>query len=189
MDTGIPVIFITGPSGVGKSTLLRQAINFQWPDRLKVIIPKKYTTRDLRTGEQDFELEKITPEKFRDLKQSFLVHYESYGRSYGLDAEIFSKPDFSKIYIQALPTGMALEAKKKLLAPWRVFICRLEAKPEEIRRRLIERGDEITLRQMVDRAKGSIKAKDQEGIDFTLSTSNAPENLITILKDRIFNVD
>ena len=102
-------------------------------------------------------------------------------------AETFAKPDFSKIYIQALPTGMALEVKKKLAAPWKVYICRLEAKPEEIRRRLIERGDEITLRQMVDRAKGASKPKNADEIDFTLSATIGPQELVTLLKDRIFS--
>jgi len=183
----IPVIFITGPSGVGKSTLLRQAFNSKWPRSLEVKIPKKFTTRELRTGEEKLELIKLTAKEYRDRKSELLVSYEDYGRQYGLEAEVFKKPDISKIYIQALPTSMALAAKAKLNAPWKVYICRLEQDPQVIVKRLVARGDKITLRQMVDRAKGASSLKSFSlRADFVLKTNKEPSLLVKQLNNSIF---
>ena len=184
-DFIVPVIFISGPSGVGKSTLLKQAIKSKWPDGLEVKVPKKFTTRSLRVGERKFELEKLSPEQFRDRKSEFLVHYQDYDKQYGLEAEIFERPEINKIYIQTMPTSMALVAKNKLSAPWKVFICRLEQDPQVILKRLIARGDKITLRQMVNRAKGANTPISKA--DFVIKTNREPDKLVEELKSNIAN--
>ncbi len=186
----IPVVFITGPSGVGKSTLLRQTLNFKWHNDLTVKIPKKYTTRELRADEESLELIKLGEEEYAESGSQFLVSYEDYGKKYGLEAEAFKKPDRSKIYIQALPTSMALAAKKKLQAetgPWRVYICKLEQEPEEIVKRLVARGDKITLRQILNRAKGANISKNSSlKVDFIFKTNKESRLLVEELSETLF---
>ena len=87
---------------------------------------------------------------------------------------------------------MALAARAKLKAPWKVHICRLKQDPEVIVKRLVQRGDKITLRQMVDRAKGAslvnnISMKDSASkTDLILKTNKEPSLLVQELRKSVF---
>ncbi len=76
-------ILIIGPTAVGKSTLLTQALK-DFPDELREIIT--YTTRSPRAGESEGDpYHFVTEEKFRELlaKNFFIEHAVVHGLLYG----------------------------------------------------------------------------------------------------------
>jgi guanylate kinase len=136
------LIVVTGPSGAGKGTLIREVLE-QVPGIGATV---SATTRDRRPGEQDGrEYYFLTLDEFlgRIERGDFLEHvpYVS-GHRYGtLRAELDRIRDAGKIPLLELETEGALRVKGEVPGAVTIFIS---ASVEELERRLRERATEST---------------------------------------------
>ena len=136
------LIVVTGPSGAGKGTLIREVLE-QVPG---VGATVSATTRDRRPGEQDGrEYYFLTLDEFlgRIERGDFLEHvpYVS-GHRYGtLRAELDRIRDAGKTPLLELETEGALRVKGEVPGAVTIFIS---ASVEELERRLRERATEST---------------------------------------------
>jgi len=81
VDTGV-LFVVSGPSGVGKSTLLKHCLSV-FPD---ISFSVSATTRDPRAGEEDgVDYHFVTRSRFDELvrEDAFIEHATVYDRSYG----------------------------------------------------------------------------------------------------------
>ena len=136
------LIVVTGPSGAGKGTLIREVLE-QVPGIGATV---SATTRDRRPGEQDGrEYYFLTLDEFlgRIERGDFLEHvpYVS-GHRYGtLRAELDRIRDAGKTPLLELETEGALRVKGEVPGAVTIFIS---ASVEELERRLRERATEST---------------------------------------------
>jgi guanylate kinase len=134
------VLVVTGPSGAGKGTLIRELLR-RVPD-LGVTISA--TTRDRRPGEQEGrEYWFLTPEQFLAKIEAgeFLEHVEYVsGHRYGtLRSELARIRTIGHIPLLELETEGALRVKREEPGAVTIFIS---AAVEELERRLRERATE-----------------------------------------------
>jgi guanylate kinase len=137
-----PVFVVTGPSGAGKGTLIRQLV-----DRIPVLeVAVSATTRPQRPGEADgVEYWFLSDEEFERRVQegAFLEHvpYVS-GRRYGtLRSEIGRIQEEGRVCVLELELEGALVVQRELPASVTLFIA---ADVPELERRLRERATEST---------------------------------------------
>src|ERR1700735_3414643 len=132
------VIVITGPSGVGKGTLIRE-LRERMPG---VVLAISATTRDPRPGEQDgVDYHFLAPEEFdrRVAADEFVEHANYSGRRYGtLRAELERGIATGGAVILESEVQGARQVRKAMPEAVAVFI----APPDEqaLRARLIARG-------------------------------------------------
>ena len=136
------VLVVTGPSGAGKGTLIRELLQ-RVPD-LEVTISA--TTRDRRPGEEDGrEYWFLTPQEFlaRIEAGAFLEHVEYVsGHRYGtLRSELDRIRDRGHIPLLELETEGALRVKADVPGAVTIFIS---AAVDELERRLRDRATEST---------------------------------------------
>jgi guanylate kinase len=134
------VLVVTGPSGAGKGTLIRELV-----DRVPGIeVTVSATTRDRRRGEQDGrEYWFLTDEDFleRVARSEFLEHVEYVsGHRYGtLRSELDRIAANGHVPLLELETEGALRVKHGVRGAVTIFIS---ARVEELERRLRERATE-----------------------------------------------
>jgi len=174
----IPCVFITGSSGTGKSTLLHRCLQTNWPGQLETRVPIKLATRALRSVEEAAELESISPSEFQRIitADDFQLHYENYGVRYGLARREFYSPDQSAVYLQALPTFVALKLRQSLASIWDVRICLLRADEEVVKQRLSKRNSPKNEKYFTQRVQGA-KFDFSKDADFVISTNTSPEDV------------
>jgi guanylate kinase len=136
------VIVVTGPSGAGKGTLIREVLQ-RVPG---VTASVSATTRDLRPGEVDGrEYHFLTLVAFLDrIEQGELLEHVTYvsGHRYGtLRSEIDRIRAQGKVPLLELETEGALKVKREVPGAVTIFIS---ASVEELERRLRERATEST---------------------------------------------
>jgi guanylate kinase len=136
------VLVVTGPSGAGKGTLIRELLR-RVPD-LEVTVSA--TTRDRRPGEQEGrEYWFLTPEDFlaRIEAGDFLEHVEYIsGHRYGtLRSELDRIQANGHVPLLELETEGALRVKSEVSGAVTIFIS---ATVDELERRLRERATEST---------------------------------------------
>jgi guanylate kinase len=155
-DSAPRVLVITGPSGVGKGTLIRE-LRRRFPDaRLSV----SATTRPPRSGERDGrDYHFLTPEEFdrRAEAGEFLEHAEYAGHRYGtLRSELDRGPVVLEIEVQG-----ARQVREALPAAVQVFI----APPsfEALRERLVGRGTDSPegIRNRLAQAERELEAQEE----------------------------
>jgi guanylate kinase len=134
------VLVVTGPSGAGKGTLIRELV-----DRVPGIeVTVSATTRDRRRGEQDGrEYWFLTDEDFleRVARSEFLEHVEYVsGHRYGtLRSELDRIAANGHVPLLELETEGALRVKHGVPGAVTIFIS---ARVDELERRLRERATE-----------------------------------------------
>ena len=143
MDERLPtVLVVTGPSGAGKGTLIRELV-----DRVPEIeVTVSATTRAQRPGEEDGrEYWFLTDADFlsRVAHGDFLEHVEYVsGRRYGtLRSELERIAGHGHVPLLELETEGALRVKRQVVGAVTIFIS---ARVEELERRLRERATEST---------------------------------------------
>jgi len=136
------VLVVTGPSGAGKGTLIRELV-----ERVPGIeVTVSATTRDRRRGEQDGrEYWFLTDDEFlaRVARGEFLEHVEYVsGHRYGtLRSELDRIAAHGHVPLLELETEGALSVKEEVTGAVTIFIS---ARVEELERRLRERATEST---------------------------------------------
>jgi guanylate kinase len=157
-DDAPRVLVVTGPSGVGKGTLIRELCR-QFPDlRLSV----SATTRPPRSGEQDGrDYHFLSPDEFERRVQAgdFLEHAEYAGNRYGtLRSEVERGPVVLEIEVQG-----ARQVREALPEAVQVFI----APPsfEALRERLVGRGTDSPdgIRRRLEQAQEELGAQEEFG--------------------------
>jgi guanylate kinase len=150
------VLVVTGPSGVGKGTLIR-ALCREFPDlRLSV----SATTRPPRSGEEDGrDYHFLSPEEFEERVEAgdFLEHATYAGNRYGtLREEVEEGPVVLEIEVQG-----ARQVREALPEALQVFIA--PPSNDVLRERLIGRGTDSpeTIRARLAEAEAELGAKDE----------------------------
>jgi guanylate kinase len=155
------VIVVTGPSGAGKGTLIRELLQ-RVPE---VEVTVSATTRDRRPGEQDGrEYYFLSQEEFlaRVERGEFLEHvtYVS-GHRYGtLRGELERIAATGHVALLELETEGALRVKRDVPGAVTIFIS---AQVEELERRLRERATESTgeIGERIDLARRQLEQADE----------------------------
>ena len=142
MSKGI-LIVMSGPSGVGKGTILEQLRAHYEPDR-KVYLSVSATTRGMRPGEIDgYHYYFIDRDRFVSMRDSgeLLEHAEYAGNMYGTPAApIDSHIAEGDIVVLDIETRGAFQVMEKRADAISVFI--MPPDMDELERRLRGRGTE-----------------------------------------------
>jgi guanylate kinase len=137
------LIVLSGPSGVGKSTVLRSLIA-RYSDRLRLSVSA--TTRPPRPGEKDgIDYFFLTPEEFDRRRKAgeFLECCEVFGRGhwYGtLLSEVTSSPGDEKWVVLDIDVDGAEKVRAKFPSVPTIFLR--PSSEQELERRLRARGTE-----------------------------------------------
>jgi guanylate kinase len=157
----VPVFVITGPSGVGKGTLIRTLL-----ERLPELeLSVSATTRAPRPGEEDgVDYHFLDDADFdrRVLESDFLEHADYSGRRYGtLRSELERRlADGASVVLEIEVQG-ARQVKEKMPDATRIFIA--PPSEEALRTRLVGRGtdDEVQRERRLATAKEELAAQDE----------------------------
>jgi guanylate kinase len=151
-DRGV-LFVVSGPSGVGKTTLVRRALAHVPGLEFSV----SATTRAPRAGEQDgVQYHFVTPERFLELVEAgaFLEHASVYGRSYGtLREPVVSRLAAGGSILLDIDVLGAAQVRRHLPDSVHVFV--LPPSFAELETRLRGRGtdkDDVVQKRMEDAA-------------------------------------
>ena len=155
------LIVITGPSGVGKGSLVQQLLQRNKDLWLSI----SATTRKPRHGEKDgqhyFFLEKEQFEKSIEI-DGFLEWAEFAGNFYGTPKnEIQNQLDKNKIVLLEIELEGARQIRKTFPEAFQIFLA--PPNLEELEKRIRGRGtdEEEAIQRRLLRAKQELKAKDE----------------------------
>ncbi len=187
-------VVVSGPSGVGKSTLLQGLLAADLSDiHAKIIMPKLVTTRDPRVSDSANETLCISNQAFQDAVADgkFISTYQVHGHQYGFLASdvLRERNPYDRdpvVYIQTSPTNAGVSLREKLSTTHDVKIFRLMASPEAIHQRLIGRQDQLPASELQLRQQSAFKAT-PEGIDYQINAEQSPsailETVVRQIKD------
>lgn len=134
-----PVLVITGPSGVGKGTLIRRLLDEVAGAELSV----SATTRPPRGNEvngRDYHF--LSAPEFADrvARGEFVEHAEYAGNSYGTLRSELARP--ARLIVLEIDLQGARQVRATMPEAEQVFIAPPDDDLDELERRLVARGDE-----------------------------------------------
>jgi guanylate kinase len=154
---------VTGPSGVGKGTLIR-ALRDRHPE---LALSVSATTREPREGEEhgrDYYF--LTADQFEERvnRGEFLEHAEYAGNRYGTPRSELDRP--LKALVLEIEIQGARQIQRTLPGALQVFI--LPPDLETLRRRLVERGTDRpeVIERRLARAREELEEARAEAADF-----------------------
>ena len=154
------VLVVTGPSGAGKGTLIRELV-----DRVPGIeVTVSATTRERRRGEEDGrEYWFLSDQDFteRVARGDFLEHVEFSGHRYGtLRSELDRIAANGHVPLLELETEGALRVKREVPGAVTIFIS---ARVGELERRLRERATESSgeIHERIELARKQLEQADE----------------------------
>ena len=174
------LIIITGPSGVGKGTVVKELL-----DRNKDIwLSISATTRNPRMGEKDGEnYYFISDERFKDMidKKEFLEWAQFAGNYYGTPlSTVNEKIEKGFVVLLEIEVEGAKQIKEKFPEALSIFL--LPPSDEELEKRIRNRGTEKeeAIKMRLRRAKYEIASSDR--FDFVLTNYRVDETVKRIFE-------
>ena len=174
------LIIITGPSGVGKGTVVKELL-----DRNKDIwLSISATTRNPRMGEKDGEnYYFISDERFKDMidKKEFLEWAQFAGNYYGTPlSTVNEKIEKGFIVLLEIEVEGAKQIKEKFPEALSIFL--LPPSKEELEKRIRNRGTEKeeAIDRRLSRANYEIASSDE--FDFVLTNHDVDETVKEVFK-------
>ncbi|MGF1604571.1 MAG: guanylate kinase [Thermosynechococcaceae cyanobacterium] len=172
------LIVLTGPSGVGKGTLL-QALLQQQPD---LYVSVSATTRAPRPGEVEGEhYYFLNPDQFQDMiaKQAFLEWAQFAGNFYGTPRDpVMERIEQGEQVILEIELEGARQVRKTAPDAFQIFV--LPPSVDELERRIRSRGqdDEDAIARRLNRAQIEIEAADE--FDLKIINDDLPTALAAL---------
>ena len=174
------LIIITGPSGVGKGTIVKELL-----DRNKDIwLSISATTRNPRVGEKDgLNYYFISEERFKDMidKKEFLEWAQFAGNYYGTPlSSVNEKIEKGFIVLLEIEVEGAKQIKEKFPESLSIFL--LPPSKEELEKRIRNRGTEKeeAIDRRLSRANYEIASSNQ--FDFVLTNHDVDETVKEVFK-------
>ena len=174
------LIIITGPSGVGKGTVVKELL-----DRNKDIwLSISATTRNPRVGEKDgLNYYFISEERFKDMidKKEFLEWAQFAGNYYGTPlSTVNEKIEKGFIVLLEIEVEGAKQIKEKFPESLSIFL--LPPSKEELEKRIRNRGTEKeeAIDRRLSRANYEIASSDE--FDFVLTNHDVDETVKGVFK-------
>ena len=174
------LIIITGPSGVGKGTVVKELL-----DRNKDIwLSISATTRNPRVGEKDgLNYYFISEERFKDMidKKEFLEWAQFAGNYYGTPlSTVNEKIEKGFIVLLEIEVEGAKQIKEKFPESLSIFL--LPPSKEELEKRIRNRGTEKeeAIDKRLSRANYEIASSDE--FDFVLTNHDVDETVKGVFK-------
>ena len=162
METG-KLVVISGPAGVGKSTITRQAVA-----RTGVALSVSATTRPPRPGEVDGQAYHFMDRPAFDklvAADGFLEYADVFGQCYGTPAEPVRRAlAGGRTMVLEIDVQGGLQVAKKM--PEAMFVLIVPPSEEELRRRLVGRGTETPdqLARRLGKASAELAAARGSGV-------------------------
>ena len=174
------LIIITGPSGVGKGTVVKELLDKDKDIWLSV----SATTRSPRMGEKNGEnYYFISDEKFKDMidKKEFLEWAKFAGNYYGTPlSTVNEKIEMGFIVLLEIDVEGAKQIKEKFPEALSIFL--LPPSKEELEKRIRKRGTEKedAINKRLSRANFEIASSDK--FDFVLTNHDVNETVKKVFK-------
>ncbi len=174
------LIIITGPSGVGKGTIVKKLLDKDKDIWLSV----SATTRSPRLGEKNGEnYYFISDEKFKDMidKKEFLEWAQFAGNYYGTPlSTVNDKIGMGFIVLLEIEVEGAKQIKEKFPEALSIFL--LPPNKEELEKRIRKRGTEKedAINKRLSRANFEIASSDK--FDFVLTNHDVNETVKGVFK-------
>lgn len=183
------IIIISGPSGVGKKTIIDQFIN---NDELNLCYSISMTTREPRSGEQNgVDYYFVSDEEFNDaIKNNKLLEWAEFATNkYGTPIErLYEKINEGKNVILEIEVVGAMDVMAKLNKDEYFSIFIVPPSIEELKRRLITRNTETMekINKRIERAKVEITTtKNYDYVVLNDDATRAMKEITEIIKKEI----
>jgi len=174
------LIIITGPSGVGKGTVVKEILDKEQDIWLSI----SATTRNPRIGEKDGEnYYFLTDEKFRDMidKKEFLEWAQFAGNYYGTPLSIVNEK-IEKGFIVLLEIEVAGAKQIKNKFPDALSIFLMPPSKEELEKRIRNRGTEKEEAISKRLSRASFEIASSNKFDFVITNHDVDETVSKVLK-------